>query len=153
IEQIRSIYRNTTPGTVTTLVCVTVLTGGLVYINAAVTSRAEIFLTIMFVQTIARLFLYHAYLRRPDTDRNWRRWAFWFTVGAFVGGMTNGSGAIWMVSSEHTDLQLIALLLVFAVTGGAVGAFGAYLPAFYSFFFAISVTPAIWLFMQDDALH
>jgi signal transduction histidine kinase/CheY-like chemotaxis protein len=58
-----------------------------------------------------------------------------------------------MVANQHTDLQLIALLLIFAVTGGAVGAFGAYLPAFYAFFSAIAVAPIVWLFGQADPLH
>jgi two-component system, sensor histidine kinase len=58
-----------------------------------------------------------------------------------------------MVASQHTELQLIALLLIFAVTGGAVGAFGVYLPAFYVFFCAVSIAPAVWLFAQGDGLH
>ena len=74
-------------------------------------------------------------------------------MGAFAGGLTIGAGSIWMMATQHTDLQLIALLLIFAVTGGAVGAFGAYLPAFYAFFFAIAVAPTVWLFSQGDALH
>src|SRR6185312_7283847 len=69
----------------------------------------------------------------------WRPWASGFTLGALAGGLTIGAGSIWMVATQHTELQLIALLLIFAVTGGAVGAFGTYLPAFYTFFSAIAV--------------
>ena len=153
IEQVRSIYRNSTPGTTATLVAVFVLTCGLVYIDAASRPKAAIFLAIMLVQTAVRLLLYRAYSRVAQGPHDWRRWARWFTLGAFVGGLTIGSGSIWMVSSQHTDLQLIALLVVFAVTGGAVGAFGAYLNAFYVFFVAIAVTPTVWLFTRGDALH
>jgi signal transduction histidine kinase/CheY-like chemotaxis protein len=39
------------------------------------------------------------------------------------------------------------------VSGGAVGAMGAYLPAFFTFFCAICVGPAIWLFSLGDAWH
>ena len=153
IEQIRSIYRTTTPGTLTTLVTVFVLTAGLVYLDPAIRSRASVFLTIMFVQSIARLGLYHAYARFGRQSDNWRPWALWFTVGTFVGGATIGCGSTWMVAAQHTDLQLIALLLIFAVTGGAVGAYGAYPPAFYAFFSAIAVTPTVWLFVLGDPLH
>ena len=153
IEQIRSIYRTTTPGTLTTLISVFVLTAGLVYLDPAIRSRATVFLTIMFAQSIARLGLYQAYSRIGRQSENWRPWALWFTVGTFIGGATIGCGSTWMVAAQHTDLQLIALLLVFAVTGGAVGAYGAYPPAFYAFFSAIAVTPTIWLFELGDPLH
>src|SRR6185312_13983006 len=83
----------------------------------------------------------------------WRPWASGFTLGALAGGLTIGAGSIWMVATQHTELQLIALLLIFAVTGGAVGAFGSYLPAFYTFFCAIAIAPTVWLFMQADGLH
>src|SRR3954452_11886337 len=63
IEQIRSIYRTSAPGVLTTLVSVFVLTVGLIHIDAATRPRASIFLSIMFVQSIARLLLYRAYLR------------------------------------------------------------------------------------------
>jgi signal transduction histidine kinase/CheY-like chemotaxis protein len=153
IEQIRSVYRNSTPGTLTTLITIFVLTGGLVHIDAAAKARAEIFLAVMFVQSFIRLALYRAYSRIAQTPHDWRRWALWFTLGTLAGGLTIGVGSIWMVALERADLQLIALLLIFGVTGGAVGAFGAYLPAFYVFFIAIAVTPTVWLFTRGDALH
>ncbi|MEJ1965363.1 MAG: hybrid sensor histidine kinase/response regulator [Gammaproteobacteria bacterium] len=153
IEQIRSIYRNSPPGNITTFITVTVLTGGLVFINAAALYKAMVFIAAMFVQTSARLSIFYLYSRIARGAHDWRPWARRFSIGAFAGGITIGSGSIWMTAAERPDLQLIALLLIFAVTGGAVGAFGAYLPAFYAFFFAIAITPTIWLFSQADALH
>lgn len=153
LEQIRAIYRTTAPGTLTTLISVFVLTCGLVYIDATTRLRAIIFLSIMFVQSVARLGLYHAFARVARQSENWRPWAFWFTVGAFAGGATIGCGSIWMVAAQHTELQLIALLLIFAVTGGAVGSFGSYPPAFFTFFTTVSLVPIVWLFLQGDGLH
>jgi signal transduction histidine kinase/CheY-like chemotaxis protein len=153
IEQIRSIYRTTAPGTFTTLVSVFVLTFGLVYLDATTRSRAVIFLAIMFVQSVARLILYHVFARVARQSEDWRPWAFWFTLGAFAGGATIGCGSIWMVAAQHTELQLIALLLIFAVTGGAVGSFGSYPPAFFTFFTAVSAVPIVWLLLQRDGLH
>lgn len=153
IAQIRAIYRNSVPGNITTLISVFLLTCGLVYLDAATRTQATVFLSIMLVQATARFALMHAFLRGGHERSHWRPWAFWFTVGAFAGGLTIGSGSIWMVANQHTDLQLIALLLIFAVTGGAVGAFGAYLPAFYAFFSAIAVAPIVWLFSRADPLH
>ncbi len=152
-EQVRSIYRTGAPGILTTLISVFVLTAGLVHIDAATRPRAIVFLSAMLVQACARLLLYRAYLRVQGEVHDWRPWAFRFTVGTFIGGTTIGSGSIWMVSAQHTELQLIALLLIFAVTGGAVGAFSAFLPAIVAFFIGISGIPIVWLFMQGDALH
>jgi signal transduction histidine kinase/CheY-like chemotaxis protein len=152
IEQIRSIYSNSAPGGVTTLITVFVLTIGLVYIDAASRSKATIFLAIMFAQSAARLLLYYVHSRIARKPHDWRPWALWFSIGALAGGLTIGAGSVWMMP-ERTDLQLIALLLIFAVTGGAVGAMSAYLPAFYSFYFAVAIAPVVWLFAQGDALH
>jgi signal transduction histidine kinase/CheY-like chemotaxis protein len=153
IEQIRAIYRNSVPGNITTLISVSVLTCGLAYVDGATRTQAAVFLSIMLAQTSARLTLMRAYLRGGQPRANWRPWARWFTVGSFVGGLTIGTGSIWMVANQTTDLQLIALLLIFAVTGGAVGAFGAYLPAFYAFFSTVAAVPIVWLFSRGDGLH
>jgi two-component system, sensor histidine kinase len=153
IEQVRSIYRTAVPGITTTLFTVFVLTCGLVYMDTASQPRAIVFLSIMFVQSAARLALFRAYLSGGQKRLNWRPWALWYTVGTFVGGATLGTGSIWMVANEHTELQLIALLVIFACTGGAVGAFGAYLPAFVTFLGAIVICPAAWLLTYGDGLH
>jgi len=152
-EQIRTIFHNSAPGLVTTLVTVFILTFGLIRIDATTLSRGGVFMAIMLAQSSLRLLMYRAYRRVEDGPHDWHRWALAFTVGAFAGGATIGSGAIWMVSSQHTELQLIALLVIFAVTGGAVGAFGAYLPAIIVFFVGVSVPAILWLFTRGDGLH
>jgi len=87
-----------------------------------------------------------------------------------VAWRTGGPGRLWslsalasaphhrawiglMVVSHSTELAAHRFARHFAVTGGAVGAFGAYLPSFYVFFFAIAVAPTVWLFAQGDAFH
>jgi signal transduction histidine kinase/CheY-like chemotaxis protein len=152
-EQIRTIFHNSAPGLVTTLVTVFILTFGLIRIDATTLSRGVVFMGTMLAQSSLRLLMYRAYRRIEDGPHDWRRWALAFTVGAFAGGATIGCGAIWMVSSQHTELQLIALLVIFAVTGGAVGAFGAYLPAIIVFFIGVSVPAILWLLTQGDGLH
>jgi two-component system, sensor histidine kinase len=149
--QVRSIYRNTTPGMVATLVATTALTAGLTYLGAATPWKAIVFVAVMFIQTGARLALYRAYGSATRVD--WKPWAHRFTAGTLAGGLTIGIGAIWMISPDRTELQLIAFLLIFACTSGAVSAFGAYLPSFYVFLVSISLVPCAWLFAQGDVLH
>jgi signal transduction histidine kinase/CheY-like chemotaxis protein len=153
IEQIRSIYRNSTPSVITTLITVCVLTGALVYIDAAPSSKAAVVIAAMCAQTFARLALYRAFARHARDLVDWRPWAAGFSVGAFLGGFTIGTGSVWMMDASRPDVQIVALLLIFAVTGGAVGAMGAYLPAFYVFFFSVSLVPAVWLFWLGDVWH
>jgi signal transduction histidine kinase/CheY-like chemotaxis protein len=153
IEQIRSIYRNSTPGLITTWVTVVVLTGALIFIEAAGLTKALVFIAIMTAQTGARLALYRTFARRSKELIDWKPWADRFTAGALVGGLTIGTGAVLMMNSNRQDTQIIALLVIFAVTGGSVGAMGAYLPAFFAFFFAVAVVPALWLFSSGDAWH
>jgi two-component system, sensor histidine kinase len=153
IEQTRSIYRNSAPGLITTYVTVIVLSGALVFIEAAALAKTLLFIAAMTAQTGIRLVLYRAFARRSPDLVDWKPWADRFTAGAFVGGLTIGFGAIFMMDVTRQDTQIIALLVIFAVTGGVVGAMGAYLPAFFAFFFAVSIAPAIWLFWLGDAWH
>jgi hypothetical protein len=56
----------------------------------------------------------------------------------------------------RVDRQAISLLLVCVFTSGAVVAFGAFLPAFISFFVAASIGPMAWLLVHggvQDAAH
>ena len=152
-EQVRSIYRNTPPGLFATLLAVTAMTGVLVYINAADPEKGSWLVAAMGTQTAVRFWLYHVYSRTNPPVERWRFWAGCFTAGAVVGGLTLGIGCIWIMSTDRLDLQLIALLLIFAFTSGAVSAFGAYLPAFLSFFITISILPVIWLFTRGSVIH
>lgn len=153
VERIRTTFRTSFPGLLTTYLTAVVLTWGLVRINAAETYRAIIFLTVMSVQTGARMLLFRMYMRRESQVRAWRPWAHRFVAGTFAGGLTLGSGCVWIVSTQPVELQLIALLMVFACAGGAVGAYGSYLQAFSAFLFAVSTPPSVWLLAQGDGFH
>lgn len=152
-EQIRTIYRNTTPGLLITLLAFLVMSGAFVYIEPTLHTKASVFVALMIVQTFARLWLHRTYARIPRPQSEWRRWARWFTLGSFIGGSLIGIGTIWMLPSGNTDLELIALPVIFAVTSGAVGPFSAYPPAFYVFFVSVSWAPVLSLFRQSDVLH
>lgn len=152
-EQIKSIYRNTPPGMVSTFVAVTVLTMVLVYIDAADATRSAWFIAIMCVQVFGRLAVHRAYTRAQPPEAEWRKWAWRFSIGAGLGGMIVGNGVIWVMSDTRVDLQLSVLLLLFSFISGAVSAFAAYLPAFYSMVLAMSLAPIIWLLAFGDLLH
>jgi len=152
-EQVRSIYRNTPPGLIATFIAVAALTGLLVYLEVAEPRKALLFVAVMLLQTSARLLLYRAYERAAPDQGSWRPWAYRFTAGTIVGGLTIGGGAIWVMSQGRVDLQLVSLLLVFACVSGAVSAFAAYLPAFHAFLACVSIAPLFWLATQGNVVH
>lgn len=152
-EQIRMIYKNTPPGLFMTLAAVAVMTGAFVYIEPSLRDGAVVFILVMIAQTVARLLLHRTWARAPRPDADWKRWAKWFCAGTFAGGTTIGVGTILLLPAGNTELELIALPVIFAITSGAVGAFGAFPPAFFTFFGAVSWAPVLWLFSRGDALH
>jgi signal transduction histidine kinase/CheY-like chemotaxis protein len=152
-EQIRTIYKNTAPGMLVTLAAATVMAVAFVYLDPALQGGAVLFVALMTIQTLARLWLHHLYARRTRPDSEWQRWATWFTAGSFVGGTLIGVGTVLLLPPGNIEFELIALPLIFAITSGAVGAFSAYPPAFYVFFVAVSWAPVLWLFTRGDALH
>ncbi|HEY7638168.1 MAG TPA: hybrid sensor histidine kinase/response regulator [Steroidobacteraceae bacterium] len=151
--QIRSIYRNTPPGTLGTAAAVIFLTAVLAYIDAIDTRKALVLGVMVAVQACARLLLYRAYRRSAHAELRWRYWGLLFTTGTAVGGFVIGGGIVWIMSTGRVELQSIALLLIFAFTSGALSAYAAYLPAFLAFLSAISIAPLIWLFVHGGAVY
>ena len=151
--QIRSIYRNTPPGLIATSLAMASFTVVLVYIDAVSTVGATVLITLIVAQTLTRLLLARAHKRGMDVDEHWRAWAARFTAGAIFGGLTIGGGVAWIMSTGRVDLQAISLLLVCVFMSGAVVAFGAYLPAFISFFVAASIGPMAWLLVHGGVLY
>jgi signal transduction histidine kinase/CheY-like chemotaxis protein len=152
-QQIRTIYKNTVPGMLVTLAASIVMAIAFVYMEPSLRGKALVFVGLMTVQTSARLWLHRIHARKAWPDVQWRRWAKWFSAGSFVGGMALGVGTIWLLPAGNTELELIALPVIFAITAGAIGAFSAYPPAFYVFFAAVSWAPVLWLFQQGGVLH
>lgn len=152
-EQIRAIYRNSVPGDILVLVTVVLLTSGLAFAHALTSTQLIVFNALLVVQTTVRLALMRAYLQSGRARANWRPWAYGFTVTCFLVGLTFGGGSLWMVADQQTEVPLIVLLIIFAATTGAVGAFSAYLPAFYAFLCAIAVPPIVWSFTWGNSRH
>lgn len=152
-EQIRAIYRNTPPGLFVSLMAISVMTGAFVYVEPSLRDGALIFILVMISQTVARLLLQRTFARVPRPDAEWRRWAKWFSAGTFVGGTTIGAGTMLLLPVGNTELELIALPVIFAITSGAIGAFASFPPAFFLFLAAVSWAPILWLFSRGDALH
>lgn len=152
-EQIRTIYKNTTPGMMVALIATLIVAVVFAYMDPTLREKAILFGAVMTMQTLARLWLHRLYARKSPSDTEWRRWGAWFSAGTFVGGMTFGAGMIWMLPPGNSELEMIAMLVIFAITAGAIGAFSAYPPAFFVFFVAVSWAPVAWQLTRGDTLH
>ena len=152
-EQIRTIYKNTTPGMMVALLATLIVAAVFAYMDSTLREKSILFGALMTVQTLARLWLHRLFERKSPPDNEWRRWGAWFAAGTFVGGMTFGAGIIWMLPPGNSELEMIAMLVIFAITAGAIGAFSAYPPAFFVFFVAVSWAPVAWQLTRGDTLH
>lgn len=152
-EQVRHVYRNAITGLLATLIATAALTGLLVFLNITDIGKAFYFVGAMLLQTVLRMFLCRAYAISQHQVDNWTYWAKWFVAGTAIGGLVLGNGVTWLINGAPAELQLIGLLLIFATAGGAVGAYGAYLPAFYTFFITVSLGPLAWMIAQNDVVH
>lgn len=152
-EQVRHCYRNAITGLLATLIATAALTGLMVFLNVTSINKAVCVVGAMLIQTALRMLLGRAYAHSLCSESNWTYWAKWFVAGTTVGGLVLGTGVAWMINDAPGELQLIGLLVIFATAGGAVGAYGAYLLAFYSFFVAVSIAPVAWMIMQNDVVH
>lgn len=152
-EQIRTIYKNTPPGMVVALIATLNVAAMCVYMDPTLREKAIVFSALMTVQTLARLWLHRLYARASPPDSEWRRWGARFTVGTFVGGMTFGAGTIWLLPPGNSEIEMITMLVIFAITAGAIGAFSAFPPAFFVFLVAVSWAPVGWQLSQGDTLH
>jgi signal transduction histidine kinase/CheY-like chemotaxis protein len=152
-EQVRSAYRNTAPGMSATalggLLVATILAGT----GAVSTLVAGVFAAVMVTQIALRLVLISIFLRRNPPEHEWRRWARRFAYGALVASLTLGLGSWWLLAPGRIDMQLLVLLYLCAVAGGAITAFGVLRMAIYLAIIPMMLCPIIWMVLQGDWLH
>src|SRR6516165_4797163 len=86
-EEVRSIYRNTPPGMLATLVASFVATGILLGSGALRWDVGIAFVSVMLVQCTGRCILYRAYWRAAPPVSDWRRWAKYFSIGTLSAGL------------------------------------------------------------------
>src|SRR5581483_10849714 len=152
-EQVEGFYRNSTPGTIGSILVAAILASLVVYVGSAPPQPALLFFGLVAVQSIGRLILIAVYWRTRPPISDWRRWAFAACTTAVLGGLTFGLGTILIMDPARVDLQFIINISCAALTAGAITAFGSYLPAYYCGLFTIMVPNAIWAAAQGDPTH
>jgi two-component system, sensor histidine kinase len=152
-EQIRSVYHVSPPGliiaTVSSAIFASIVAG-----SGAVSWRVVfIFMAVQLSQLVLRRFIWLAYRRAAKPVEEWRRWALYFCIGSFVGGLVIGVGSLWLMPTGRLDMQLIMWALICGIVSGAVTAYGAYLPSLYASLAPMVGIPFVWMVLQADWQH
>lgn len=152
-EQIASLYRNVLLGTGAVWVAGGILGLLLVQQHVASASTFAIWFALVSLLTLSRYVLAVAYKRASDARTNWRKWGAWFTAGTVSSGIVWGVGTLFLMSPARLDMQLLVIVLLTAVSYGALAAFGRWIPAFFGFFLPAMVPSALWSLFQGDVPH
>jgi two-component system, sensor histidine kinase len=100
------------------------------------------------------LVLRHLYYRTSNRQIHTRRWLNLFTAFSLAEGIGWGWATVELVTPGHTGSVILVMACAVAIAAGTVSAWGAYLPAFWAFFFAATAPfTAINLFGQDPLLQ
>ncbi len=151
-EQVRLLYGDGGASVITAWIFAILITGQMVWAGTMSVLAASVFVAAMTIYSAVRLGVLLAYRRRSPPAAEWKRWADWFVVGTATGGVIWGIGLFWLLAPGRLDLQALVMASMVAGTYGIIGAAGAYLPAFMTFF--VPLVPAgIWFVLQRDTLH
>ncbi|MDE2500348.1 MAG: hypothetical protein KGL56_09165, partial [Alphaproteobacteria bacterium] len=149
-EQFRQLFRNAPIGVLAALVAGVVLYWLLIHFTGVSRPAMNIWIAVMFVQSLGRIALCEIYRRASPPVSAWHSWAIIFSLGTLTGGITWGVGSLLMASSAQFDLQLLVIMTISALVYGALSSFGSYLPAFYAFFLPALVPLTVWSALQHD---
>ena len=152
-EQIAVLYRNAPPGMIASFVAASVLAILLVQLDSVSVTIAVVFIGCMAAHTAARLLLVRAFHRAAPSSSDWSRWARIFSASTFIGGLTWGIGALFLMAPAQIDHQPLVLLVLAGVGAGAVSAFASHLKAFLLYFVPSMLPSMAWSAVQGDVLH
>jgi two-component system, sensor histidine kinase len=151
--QVEAAYRGSLPGTLGSVFAAAALTLILIHVGTATPIVGTVVVATIAASAAARLLLVRAYRRAKPNIGQWRLWANRFTASALFGGLAWGAGALWLMPAGRLDLELMVMVVVFAVASGAVSAFGAHLPAFLVNFVPMVGLAFLRLGAPGDVLH
>jgi signal transduction histidine kinase/CheY-like chemotaxis protein len=133
-EQIRLLYRSGPIGVVAAALGAFVLASLIWYLNPAAAHAISVWLCIVVADVSLHLFMAWRYTRSADAVSAWRWWARVFCGFSLMEGAIWGVTSVTLASPHAFDEQMLIMLVVCAISSGAVSAFGAYLPAFCALF-------------------
>ena len=152
-ELLAAVYRGAIPGTIGSILTAPVLAGILLYLHSTDAWTAGVFVTAVVASSAARLVLVYRYRRAAPAARDAPRWFYLMAASVFVGGLSWGAGATFLMPGARLDVQLLVLLVVLSMAAGAMAAFGARLALYCLNFLPMLAPPILWMLIQGNPLH
>jgi signal transduction histidine kinase/CheY-like chemotaxis protein len=152
-EQIRMLYRGGPIGVLVAGIGAFMLGGMVLYLGAIPKGATYVWLTVVAADVASHLLVARAYYRARPAEADWLPWARAFTVFSLIEGLIWGASAFTLVAPGATEQQLLVMLVVCAVTTGAVSAFGVYPPAFFALFMPATFPFALTSAVQGGVMH
>lgn len=154
IQQIDLLFKNVAFGVIGAALAGVALETGLVGIGVVSHAKGAAWAVYIVVSMAAHLTLLYLYRRRSLEKSAWRRWAYAFTVVAFIEGIGWGWAPVFLVDSARVDMQLVVACSTLVVAAAAVPAFASYLPAFFALFLPASIPfTAVTIVEREPALR
>ena len=151
-EQIRLLFRNAPIG-LTGAMAVGVLVSLAVFLSEPAMARvAVVWFAALTGVFLAHVGLCRAYKGAPST-RDWRPWAFWFSLACLCEGLTWGGGSIVLMTTGGMERELSVMVVVVAVASCSTAVFGAFLPAFLLFMLPTMTPYLLWTLFHFDGRH
>ncbi|MEO8813372.1 MAG: hybrid sensor histidine kinase/response regulator [Caulobacteraceae bacterium] len=143
-EQVAALFNNVTLGVLGAAAGAIVLAASLIHLGVLSLIRGAAWAGYVAACAGAHLLLRQAWLRATDADARWRRWGALFTAVSLAEGLGWGWATIFLVGFGRFDIEMLVLVVCFAIASGAIAAFSFYLPAFCVLFFPTTVPYLVW---------
>lgn len=158
-EQVAALFQNVTLGVLGATAGALVLAVAVCRLGAIDASTAAGWTLFIAACAVAHIALRIGYVRASPGDADWKVWATWFTVISLAEGIGWGWGSVSLIgNSDRFSIQMLVMVVVLNIAGGAIPAFSSYLPAFFCLFIPTTVPTVFWsiryrdLFPEADAM-
>lgn len=149
--QVSALFENVTLGTIGAALGAAVLSAALFRLGAIDGIVAASWTSYIVGCATLHNLLRWRFTQLAEHDVNWRAWAALFTFISLLEGIGWGWGSVNLSGhSTHFADQMLIMVVTLSIAGGAIPAFGSYLPAFFALFLPATVPTLFWSVAARD---
>ena len=150
-EQVAALFQHVAPGVIGAACGALVLAGSMIQLGALDPAKGASWAFFICACAAAHLALWRLYLKAKPNDDQWKIWALAFTAISAAEGVGWGWGSVSLVgNTDRFSLEMLVMVVTLSVAGGAIPAFGSYLPAFFAFFLPTTIPSIFWSVASKD---
>jgi two-component system, sensor histidine kinase len=150
-EQVAALFQHVTLGVIGAASGALVLAGAMIHLGALDWIKGASWISYIFACAAAHLLLRYLYKRAKPDDDQWKIWATPFTVISLAEGVGWGWASVSLVgNSDRFSLEMLVMVVTLNIAGGAIPAFGSYLPTFFALFLPTTIPSVFWSIASRD---